>query len=186
MRTLPRKIVIVALALAAAFLIFIAGDAYGPHGRVPQTAVQATGTYSNPSLGFSIDKQPAGYIADQDASGTVTFTDQVGNPWIYDVKKEAVSYASVKDWLAAQKKGSPKSAGYEPVLWTGDDTLFVAEYVAVDSDAKSGYVAYGKLMEMVHIENGELYTIHYRDWVKPEDPLRIDKETWDAITSFHS
>jgi hypothetical protein len=139
------------LFIIASILTQFALGAFYSQKRKGSIRSSGISAYVDHDLGYSIESSPRGYRANRVSPNSVTFSDKDGGPWAYSVRKEPTTFTSSEEWLAAQPKGSATTVGFEPILQIGKDTLFVAEYVIVDSDGRGGNLAYGKLLEMVHV-----------------------------------
>jgi hypothetical protein len=137
--------------------------------------------YKSEALNFSI-KYPSVYKSIQEDSNSVTFRVNPEDMWGFSVTTEKVSYDSTKDWFEAQPKGNAEKAGFEAVLWSSDNLVFVEEYVVVDQDGSRPI--YGKILYAAFVSDGRLYKIQgQHDTILNAVPS-MDAEMLSVVSSF--
>jgi hypothetical protein len=178
-------IAVAGVAFSGGVYFCLNGERSNPQPPAPVvTTDEGTKLYSTNQLHFSI-RYPA-YLDDiQEEEGRVVFR-MKNDPGLsgFGVTTEKVPFNTTQDWLNAQPKGSASSAGYEAQLLLGgeSDTALVSEYVVVDSDM--GKPIYGKIIEGLHVENGTLYKILFRNQFHIDQIPRISAKMMDVISSF--
>lgn len=186
------------LSLIFAILIFIIGLASGivyeksiPRLNTRQIQIQQNAStnneesiYTDADLRFTF-VPPIRLTKIEVQNSTIVFKDNANSPWALEISAKKTDAKTTKEWLDIQREGSPSSAGYSLIEWIDASPFgkaIVEKFIVIDQNGNQPI--YGKVLQMVYVQNGMLYIMDINRQFQANESPAIQSEILKAIMTF--